>query len=563
MHRRLVLAALLPTCIVASCTKANDDLEVAMAGPISAGAQQVMPKQADTGEEEDATRRAYRAEIQKRLNTLGFDAGDPDGVFDPRSRQAIAAYQRSIGQVATGKITVAQIVTLYERTNGADGTALGGGKVNPSESPTLQEAVVSVPEGATGDIDVESSSTEAGTVVDAAARAVDGAAAATDAKVVTGTIGLQTSEVAAIPAEKLAEGTTGGHELPTEQAEAGAHSTAAPGSPANAVMNATISEAVCSNDESALQSVKTVIDAGILDKNAAITAVDASIRMCMTAGETSRKFLLSLAGNDISIPYWMDLPGYLHGDASDLKFGDVSLKQKGSFSLLMSGTYPQMMMMMTSFGTNDQTYFKDDPEFARLAAAAVNKRDCLGFTPLFYASSMGNFDFLKWLLDNGADPNMPVPYAADGPGLPAEAISQSNNDSKAYRFLPQYGCVDNGPSVALMESYRANGELVPVWTYALRQISAAPDKVNLKIIAEMLAKVPSVPPATLADVMDSKSWDIDINAEEDIAVIKLLAEKGADLNAPLRDGRRPMASWIQEGINPESLRQLMFIGARL
>ncbi|MEZ2132369.1 MULTISPECIES: peptidoglycan-binding protein [unclassified Sinorhizobium] len=541
MHRRLVLAALLPTCIVASCTKANDDLEVSMARPVSAGLQQVMPKQADAaqrqnspkaGEEEDAALRAYRAEIQKRLNALGFDAGDPDGMFDSRSRQAIAAYQRSIGQAATGKITVAQIVTLYERTNGRDGAAPASPKVNSSESRTPL----------------------AGTVLNAAASARDGAAAATDAKV-TGTIGLPTNEVAAIATEQSAEGTIGRQELPAEQAEAGAQSAAATGSQANAVMNTTIREAVCRNDESALQSVETVIDAGILDKNAAIAAVDASIRMCMTAGETPRKFLLSLAGKDISIPYWMDLPGYLHGDPKDLPFGHVPLKPTSSIRFLVTGTYPQMVMMM-SFGTSDQTYFRDDSAFASLAPAAINKRDCLGFTPLFYASNMGNFGFLKWLLDNGADPNMPVPFVTDGPGLVAGGASQSG--------LPtEYGCVDNGPNAALMESYKTNNELVPVWTYALRQINAASGKANFRIMAEMLARVSSVPATTLADVIDSKSWNIDINAEEDVAMIKMLAEKGADLNAPLRDGRRPMASWIQQGINPESLRQLMFIGARL
>lgn len=516
MHRGLVLAALLPTCIVASCAKANGDLEMGMFGTTSAGVQQEMRKQADTaqrqdspgaGEEEDGTRRAYRAEIQSRLNVRG--------------------------------------------NHGVD---LASHKANPSESRTLHEAAVP-PLGATGDVDVESSVTQA----DALVKDTD---PATDVRV-TGTIGLQRGEITTVPAEqpgqKLPDSANGQHELAAVQTAAGAKTVAAVESSANAVMNAMISEAVCSNDERKLQSVKAIIDAGALDKNAAIAAVDASIRMCATASETPRTFLLSLAGNDISIPYWMDLSGYRQGKAGDLRFGHVPLEREGSFRLLVTGTYPQMVMT-TSFGTSDQTYFKDDAAFARLAAAAVNKRDCLGFTPLFYASSMENFDFLKWLLDNGADPDMPVPFATNGPGLPVEAVGQSDSGGRAFA---QYECADNGPSAALMESYRTNDELVPVWTYALRQINAAPGKANFKIIAEMLAKVSSVPATTLADVIDSKSWDIDVNAEEDVAMIKLLAEKGADLNAPLRDGRRPMASWIQQGINPESLRQLMFIGARL
>lgn len=512
MHRGLVLAALLPTCIVASCAKASGDLETGMVSSVSAGMQQEIPKQAaapgpqhrvELGEKEDAASRAYRIEVQRR------NLKPPETAV--RSSEEVSS--ADVDGDSSSKVAVAM-----------------GTDVNVDDEPH-----------ATGTVPANS--------------------AATDMKM-AGTIEPEATAVGTIPAEQLAGGAKGQHELPVEQTEAGVPPAATTRSPANAVMNAMIREAVCGNDESALQSVKTVIDAGILDKNAAIAAVDASIRMCMTAGGAASKFLQSLAGNDISIPYWMDAPGYLHGDANDLRFGHALLKQEGSFRFLVTGTYPQTVMM-TSFGTSNQTYFRDDPAFTNLAPAAVNRRDCLGFTPLFYASSMGNFDFLKWLLDNGADPNIPVPFTTGGPGTLDEAVGQSNNDSKAYGLLPRYGCIDNGPSAALMESYRANDELVPVWIYALRQVNAASGKANFKIVAEMLAKVPSVPPTTLADVMDSKSWEVDVNAEEDIAMIKLLAEKGADLNAPLRDGRKPMASWIQQGINTESLRQLMFIGARL
>lgn len=60
-----------------------------------------------------------RGEIQRRLSMLGFDAGTPDGVFGPRTRRAIADFQKSIGRRPTGEITKGEIAILYERTGGA------------------------------------------------------------------------------------------------------------------------------------------------------------------------------------------------------------------------------------------------------------------------------------------------------------------------------------------------------------------------------------------------------------------------------------------------------------
>ncbi|MEM7470825.1 MAG: lytic murein transglycosylase [Pseudomonadota bacterium] len=43
-----------------------------------------------------------RREIQSRLMARGYDTGGADGVFGPKTRAAIAAFQKSIGQAATG-----------------------------------------------------------------------------------------------------------------------------------------------------------------------------------------------------------------------------------------------------------------------------------------------------------------------------------------------------------------------------------------------------------------------------------------------------------------------------
>ena len=62
--------------------------------------------------------RILRMEIQRRLNLLGLDAGVPDGVFGPRTRRAVSAFQNAIGTPATGAITESEIARLYQLTDG-------------------------------------------------------------------------------------------------------------------------------------------------------------------------------------------------------------------------------------------------------------------------------------------------------------------------------------------------------------------------------------------------------------------------------------------------------------
>lgn len=69
-------------------------------------------------QDEAAERQYFRQEIQRRLNLLGYDAGNPDGRFGPRTRSAIAAFQSGIGHPTTGKITQNEVAILYEKTNG-------------------------------------------------------------------------------------------------------------------------------------------------------------------------------------------------------------------------------------------------------------------------------------------------------------------------------------------------------------------------------------------------------------------------------------------------------------
>lgn len=65
-------------------------------------------------------------ETQRRLSALGYDVGTPDGVSGPRTRQAIAAYQQSIGAAPTGTLTFSEREAL-----------MGGGAVPTSAPVTM------------------------------------------------------------------------------------------------------------------------------------------------------------------------------------------------------------------------------------------------------------------------------------------------------------------------------------------------------------------------------------------------------------------------------------------
>lgn len=52
-------------------------------------------------------------EAQERLNVLGFSAGRADGLIGPRTRRAIAGYQRSVGIEDTGELTLATYKRLW------------------------------------------------------------------------------------------------------------------------------------------------------------------------------------------------------------------------------------------------------------------------------------------------------------------------------------------------------------------------------------------------------------------------------------------------------------------
>ena len=57
-------------------------------------------------------------QVQRKLAAQGYDVGTPDGVMGPRTLRAIAAYQRSVGAVPTGTLTLAERDMLLGGTTG-------------------------------------------------------------------------------------------------------------------------------------------------------------------------------------------------------------------------------------------------------------------------------------------------------------------------------------------------------------------------------------------------------------------------------------------------------------
>ena len=109
------LVAALALVVAFLSTVAGD---AAVAGGASAAAQPAEAAEAALGLD-----RPTRRLIQQGLRNEGFDAGTPDGLFGPRTRGAIRAWQASRADAATGYLNEAQAELLRAATT-ADATAI-------------------------------------------------------------------------------------------------------------------------------------------------------------------------------------------------------------------------------------------------------------------------------------------------------------------------------------------------------------------------------------------------------------------------------------------------------
>jgi peptidoglycan hydrolase-like protein with peptidoglycan-binding domain len=73
------------------------------------------------------TTRDQVRDYQARLNTLGFNAGVPDGLYGGKTRSAVSQFQMNIGSAATGVLTEADASILLQQSNQfAQGLATAG-----------------------------------------------------------------------------------------------------------------------------------------------------------------------------------------------------------------------------------------------------------------------------------------------------------------------------------------------------------------------------------------------------------------------------------------------------
>ena len=82
--------------------------------------------QAEAGEAQSDLDRDTRRRLQSALAAEGFDPGQPDGMFGPRTRQAVEGWQGAKGYAVTGELTGEQVEILLAAENPATGSGTTG-----------------------------------------------------------------------------------------------------------------------------------------------------------------------------------------------------------------------------------------------------------------------------------------------------------------------------------------------------------------------------------------------------------------------------------------------------
>ncbi|MCM5560290.1 peptidoglycan-binding protein [Pleomorphomonas sp. JP5] len=509
---------------------------------------------------------AARAEVQRRLNDLGFNAGYPDGVYGPQTRQAIAAFQDSIGANSDGKITKDQIAILYEKSD--QGYAQQQYANNePQTQPTYgqQNAAPAIGYNAPAQAYVQPQS-QAQALTSEAWEEPEAPIAQQN-----GTGGTATAYVDPANPQYAQAGQAGAQaweepDAPGTTSSAPTASTQPVANPVDGVMN-TIAEAVCNDNSALFESVRSFVQANVVTKEQVSKKIRETYPTCVVRGyKNSLKMLVEFEGMDATFPIWLVSTDYHHGDSTYMSFDHAAIRSKDSSYVLMTANYAQLSIHLNSY----MYYNRPDSDVNRILEQNVNKRDCLGYPPLYYAATNKNWDMIKWLIEKGANPNLIVPYTVRDVGFLEEAVEKSipittiGNNSKGYGLKSQYSCVDNGPSAALMNSYKSNNELVPLWTFLARALSTnETSDSNAYFLSRVMPMVPSVPRTTIPDLMDLSEWRPNVNYQQHLDIVKAFVAKGADINAPTREDGTPIKIWVAHQIQPNALQQLLAIGARM
>ncbi len=95
------------------------------------------------------------ADIQRKLDALGFDAGTPDGMAGPQTRRAIGQFQSSIGVPVTGYFADHELSVLDQRY----AASIKSTRISPPGAPSTKWSAASTTAYAiTGDISVSADS---------------------------------------------------------------------------------------------------------------------------------------------------------------------------------------------------------------------------------------------------------------------------------------------------------------------------------------------------------------------------------------------------------------------
>jgi len=519
------LAVVLGAIGISGNAHANEQLINGMFGMIVNGIQQGMQNQQNrmvppqagyqAAVDPEAEKRAQRAEIQHRLNRLGYDAGAPDGAFGGQTREAIKAFQRSLGAEPTGKITESQVAALYQRSGGMIATDVptspsdGAGAGGPQASQAFVEPATPI--------------------------------------------------AIAPPANAAPAGAQAWVEPQAPMASPAQQDPAAAATPATSSIGAMIDDAVCGGDTSLLNSIKSLVAAGAAEKSYVATKTYDALEACTETKYVSVDFLLEMTDRKTDIPLWILARRYEHGNPSDPFFSKTYLVAKDYRRLLVYVNFAQFRIL------GNRSISVDDAQAMEVVRADVNKRDCLGQPLLYHAIQQRNHALIGFLLDNGANPNLPVPYMTGEPGVTEDAIGalsdvRRNVNGTSYGLRPSHACINNGPSAAMMQGFQARNELVPVWVFGLRQAGAG---ISIGDVKRMIEKVPNVPPATIRDAIETGQWRLNLNDQTSLELVELLVARGADINAPTRKGQRPITLWMNQGLQPASLQKLLTMGARI
>jgi peptidoglycan hydrolase-like protein with peptidoglycan-binding domain len=79
-------------------------------------------------------------DVQRKLNDLGYHAGPADGLFGPKTRSALRAFQEEKDLHANGRIDVETLAALHVNATRPNGSPTAGTRGSQPEEPSARGA---------------------------------------------------------------------------------------------------------------------------------------------------------------------------------------------------------------------------------------------------------------------------------------------------------------------------------------------------------------------------------------------------------------------------------------